>query len=498
MLNIGALLHATAAKYPERPAFIEAGTGISITYAELEDEVEMLATRLWGVVRQPGARVALLVSNSMISAMALLAVPRAGYVTVCLNYRSSAAELNAALVDCGAALLLVTADLRPAAEEVARLNSSLCPTIVIDGPDDEALLGPQPISELPDGGAQDSDPAVILYSSGTSGRPKGIVKSHASCTMGALNNALALGLTAEDIYLHTGWPLAGVGWYNLCLPNVIVGASIVVMGRFDSERVCSSIEQHKATYAYLLPSMWVQLLTGGIRATDLASMRFLHWGGEPMRADLFDAIIRDINVPLRAGYGSTEGGLSISDAGDEVEGMRCVGRATGIGEFAVFDRTGRPVDIGVVGEIVHRGPAVMTGYHNNAEATAAAIVNGWLRTADVGYRDNEGRLFVVGRQTDMIISGGFNIFPSEVESVVAEHPDVRDCAVVGVPDARWGEVLRAVIVPGVPGLDRAAIRQWCEARLASFKVPKQIIFVDTLPHNAFGKVERHLLRDIAP
>jgi len=476
------------------------------TWAQCADRVARLAGALRGLGVRPGDRVAILADNCDDYHDVLFAVPWADAVTVPVNTRWSAREIAFSLRDCGAALLVMgdafldmVDELREAAPTVSsylHTGERTRPTGV-HGIDD-LIEAHGPIEDARRGG---NSLAAIYYTGGTTGTPKGVMLSHDNLVVAALG-AAATGQFLEPggRLLHSApmFHLAdGSGW----IARNLVGGTHVILPGFSPAAVAAAIDRHRITEMFLAPTM-IQMLVDSPAAHehDLSSLKHLLYGASPISQALLERAMRLLPGarPLQA-YGMTE--LSptttvlTADDHDDPALLRSAGRAVPIAEVKVVDADDNEVPRGTVGEVVARGPHVMLGYWNRPEETAGALRGGWMHTGDGGYMDDNGYLFIVDRLKDMIVSGGENVYSAEVENALARHPAVATCAVIGVPDADWGERVHAVVVlhDGVTATAEE-LREHCGALIARYKAPRSVEFVDELPLTAAAKVSKRELR----
>ena len=339
----------------------------------------------------------------------------------------------------------------------------------------------------------------LMYTSGTTGRPKGVMLTHANLAWKNLAHIVEFGFTSDDLGLACG-PLYHVGALDLTTTSLIAaGATTIVHRAFDAAAVVDEVERARVTAVWLAPAMVNAIMAlPDIEQRDLSSIRVVINGGEKMPIPLIQRIQRVFPSAWFAdAYGMTEtvSGDTFLDRDSIITKLGSVGRPCLYLELDLWDEDGHPVPAGEQGEIVMRGPKVFKGYWRDDEATAAAFTGGWFHSGDIGVRDEDGYLFIVDRLKDMIVSGGENIASSEIERVLYEHDSVLEAAVVGRPDARWGEVPVAFVSlrPGADATPDELVAH-CQAQLARFKVPKEVTFVEALPRNPSGKVLKRELR----
>lgn len=477
---------------PRAPACVSLADGRRYSYAELDAEIARWAAHIAEAL-SPGARVALLARNSVAHLALFYGCARAGAVFVPLNWRLPAKELAVLLADCTPERLFVDDEFRVAAEEAVRLAGIDAGRIV---PSDAA---PPPSSATPVLAPPEA-PATLLYTSGTTGRPKGVIITRRSAFFGAYNFMQVGHLTTASVLLADAPLFHVVGLLAVMHAGLGAGGVILVSERFAPavtlQRLCDS--GLGVTHYFCVPQMAQAMKDEpGFAAADLSHLKGLFTGGAPMPPILTLAYL-DRGVPMSNGFGMSEAG-TVMHVPLDLDVARAKLGAAGVPAPAVEVRLvrqdGHDAAPGEVGEVWLRGPGVTPGYWNQPEATAAAFVDGWLRTGDAARQDEDGVYFLVDRWKDMYITGGENVYPAEVEAALHELEGVRDVAVVGVPDARWGESGCAFVVlaPGA-SLDAAAITAFCGRRLAGYKRPSAVRFVDALPRTASGKIQKDVLR----
>jgi len=343
------------------------------------------------------------------------------------------------------------------------------------------------------------DTAVILYTSGTTGSPKGVELSHANI----VSNAVAMSgasvegdgdARSEEVQLAV-LPLAHA--YGLTMSNAayLNGSSVVLLPRFDTTAVLSTIERYRVTGFAGVPAMFVALLyTPDTDKYDTSSLKLVGSGSAPLPMAVLEGFEQKFGVPINEGYGLSEATTIVSGQPQGLERRPgSVGKAVAGVEVQIFDENDAPVAAGEVGEVVVRGPSIMKGYYNMPEATQDALRNGWLHTGDMGRLDEDGYLYIVERKKDLIIRGGLNIYPRDVEEALNSYPGVIESAVIGVPSERMGEEVKAFVVAN-GSIDADTLKAFCREKLANYKTPSEVEFVDALPRNAIGKIDKKQLR----
>jgi len=491
MINLSSFIAFHARRTPDRVALKYRGEDIS--YAAFDARIRQVGGWLVSRGIGPGDVLAVLMKNSVAFLELVFAASHIGAVFLPINYRLASDEVGYIVGNSGAKLLI-------ADEELADIAGGGAPVVLLDEAAQQTAtrLAPE-IAPAAMHVRQPRDLMRLMYTSGTTDRPKGVMLSYENVYWKSADQTLVLGLNAETRLLVVG-PLYHVG--ALDLPGIAVlwhGGLLSIHRNFEPEAALAAIEAEKLNAAWFAPVMTSAMLTCPARhGYDVSSLRWVIGGGEKtpeMRIRAFSDYF--INARYIDAYGLTEscGGDTFMDAGREIEKIGSTGRAIAHVEIEIRDDAGKRLPPGENGEICLRGPKVTQGYWKDPEKTATAFFGDWFRTGDVGYLDDDGFLYLTDRKKDMIISGGENIASSEVERVIYELPEVREVAVIGMPDERWGEKPIAIVVLGEgAALELTALIDHCRARLAGFKVPKQLVIRDSLPRNPSGKVLKRVLR----
>jgi len=470
--------------------------GAAITYANLQRNVQTLAARL-ATAGAAGDRVAVLSWNSPQYVELLYGIPAAGRILVPLNVRLAPAELAWQLQFAGVTTLFGDPELLQSLLAHPEFPTGL--RIVALG-DDYLHWREEPRrATLPD--TRPDDPAWILFTSGSTGRPKGAVLSHRSMLAGLRSAALARPVEPSDKYYYP-FPLFHVSAHNVLLQHQF-GAAVVLARSFDAADTLKACRELRVTTMSLAPTMIALLLEHpGFNAVDLRSVRTIGYGASAMPQSLLRLLLANTDIGLCQSYGMTELSGSVSfltvedhrmAARDRPDLLHSVGRPLPTATIRLVDDEGRPCPVETSGEILVQAPQCMERYWNDSAATALALPDGWLHTGDIGRLDEEGYLYLVDRKKDMIISGGENIASREIEEVLRRHASIADCAVIGLPDPRWGESPCAVLRL-TRDVSDGELSAHCRAALAAYKTPRRWIRVDALPVNAAGKVDKPLLR----
>lgn len=494
------LVASSAKRQPHKTALTARGQTIS--YAELDEAITRMANGLLDIGVQPGDRVALLLPNSPHFVISYFGAMRAGAIALPLNFAFRAEELTHILADARARALVTS----PLFEQTLMVTLPGLPhltDVIMVGPsgiesceDFDTFLRrsgtkPPTVSRSPD------EPAVFLYTSGTTGRPKGAMLSHENIASNASACARAIAVAPDDIFMCV-LPMFHSFAATVCVVLPLsLSNTVVVHERFVPLNVLRSFHQDRVTVFCGVPAMYSVLLhSKPSEPVDISSVRLCVSGGAPMPVEVMKAFQEAYGISIIEGYGPTECSPVVSV--NPLEGVRKPGSVglplPGV-TVKIFDDDDNEVPAGEVGEIVVRGPNIMIGYHNQPEATAETMRNGWLHTGDLGRVDEDGYLYIVDRKKDLIICGGLNVYPREVEEVLYQHPKVEEAAVVGAPDKLRGECARAIVAlkEGEQATAEELIH-FCRERLAGFKVPKIIDFMDALPKSSQGKILKRLLK----
>ncbi|NWJ48091.1 MAG: o-succinylbenzoate--CoA ligase [Chloroflexi bacterium] len=458
----------------------------TLRWAELYDKALLYAGQMAAQGVEAGARVALLLGNTPAFVCAIHATAQLGVVVAPLNTRLTVAELGWQLQDVQPALLLYDAPNAAKAMELA--SYTICPILSL-----EELAATKPIAiQQTEYYAKDQTHSII-YSSGTTGKPKGVMLTCGNHLWNALASCLNLGLQQDDRWLAV-LPLFHVGGMSILLRSVLYGIPVVLHESFDPATINRSITENRVTIISVVANMLQRMLDESGDSGYPSHLRCVLTGGGPVPRPLLERCAA-LNIPITQTYGMTETASQVATLSpvDALNKLGSAGRALYPSEIKILHKE---VSHDGVGEILVRGAIVTAGYFNRPEETTQALAEGWLHTGDLGRLDEDGYLYVVDRRSDLIISGGENIYPAEIEAALLAHPTIEEAGVVGVPDERWGQIPVAVVkLRENTNVTEAGLIEWCSARLARYKVPKRIVFAESLSRNAAGKLVRRLLKD---
>ncbi|HEY4456642.1 MAG TPA: long-chain fatty acid--CoA ligase [Pseudonocardiaceae bacterium] len=449
-----------------------------LTYAQLDSRVAALAGGLRAAGIEKGDRVAYLGPNHPVYLDLLFACGRLGAIFVPVNFRLTAPEIDHILTDSGATLFIHTPDY-PHTTTIPTIEAA--DTIPLTGdPLDEVVIGLD-------------DPALIMYTSGSTGRPKGAVLTHGNLTWNSVNVLVEMDLASDEQTLVTA-PMFHIAALSMtCLPTLLKGGTVILREKFEPAAVLATIERDRVTFMFGVPTMFNALSAHeNFATTDLSSVRRFISGGAAAPEETLRRFLRR-EIVITQGYGLTETapGVLTQDIPHVFSKVGSVGVPSFFTDVRIVD----PDDNGR-GEVAVSGPNVTPGYWHRPDATADALRDGWFHSGDIATQDEDGYYYLVDRVKDMIISGGENIYPTEVENEIHHFPGVAECAVIGVPDDHWGEVGRAVVrvQPGA-SVDPSELLAFLRTRLAGYKVPKSVVFVDDFPTTGSGKIRKNVLRE---
>ena len=469
-----------------------------ITYSELNTRVNQLAHGLLSMGVRKGESVAVMVGNRIEHLEILFATAKIGALAIPLDIKWKALELGSVVSFFKPSVLILQQE---CVEELERARSTqdlnFLKPIVVSDLSYGGLLDDQSGAE-PDVHVSEDDPFAVLLTSGTTGFPKGCLTTHRTFVFHCINNAIEKGLGVHDrailaspIYFNAG--------RSFTLGIIYFGGTMFLHERFDAEEILKTIQREKITYMGAVPTMCERMLqVPGIENYDTSSLRCLAITGGKVHQPVLQALRKQITPNIYRTYASTDSGqMAISKPEDMDKQPLAAGMPVWCVDLRIVDDNSNPVAVNEVGEIICQSPLATEGYYMNPEATNASFRDGWFYTGDLGYFDQEGYLFVVGRKKDMVKSGGISIYPLEIEGVLYQHPDIIEAAVIGVPDPEWGEALKAVVVRKEGSqMSSEALMQFCKERLSSYKVPKSVAFVSSLPHTEVGKVNKVKVREM--
>ncbi len=490
------------------------------TNIEVAKEATQLASGLRSLGIQQGDRVIVMLPNRPEVVISYQAIARAGAIIIPVLPLLKGSEVHYIAENSGAKAILTSALLLPLLQGVLVnlpemryiISTDIAEDVQAPPPDAQSDGAPQlvPFTSVVARGASKAnqymtdldsialssdDTAAILYTSGTTGRPKGVMLSHRNLVSNALSGRGAEYEKRNEETQLAILPLAHA--YGIISSNVayLTGVRLVMHPRFDTNAVLSAIERYHISGFAGVPAMFVALLyTPDVDKYDTSSLQFCVSGSAPLPVNVLQGFEQKFHCKIREGYGLSEGSAALSGHGADMPlKPGSVGVPIANVEVRIVDENDNPVPTGEVGEVIARGPNVMKGYYNMPKETEEALRNGWLHTGDMGRFDEDGYLYIVERKKDLIIRGGFNVYPRDIEEVLTTHPAVIESAVVGVPSERMGEEVKAFVITRTP-VDAETLMTYCRERLANYKTPGQIEFVNILPRNAIGKIDKKELR----
>ncbi len=488
---------------PNRVALVDVASDKRYTYRQMNHRANRLAHALQERVQiKRGDRMAVLSTNCAEFLEVLFGAAKIGATLVPLNNRLVPHELEYIISDCQPKVLIYEGQYVDTIRELK--SRAQIPSWIqlheVDGSSDdqryEEVLGAFPPTPIQDAGVEFEDPLQILYTSGTTGAPKGVVLSHRMLFWNSVNTMIRDILPTDITLTHT--PLFYTGGLNVyTLPLFHLGGRVVLMRSWDADLALELIEREKITMFFAVPTQFQMMLDSPrFNEVDLGSLRFVVSGGAPCPIPIMEAF-RKRGVLFKQGYGLTEVGPGVTamEFEDVVRKTGSIGVPNFHMDARVVDDEGRDRETDQIGELLLRAPSMCSGYWHDEEATREAFRGGWFHTGDLARQDEEGFLFIVGRKKDMFISGGVNVYPAEVEAVLGRHPGIAEVAIIGTAHEKWGETGKAFVVcrPGMV-LTVDEITEFCQGKLAKYKIPKVVVFMDALPKSPAGKVLKGELR----
>ncbi|MBN1664175.1 MAG: long-chain-fatty-acid--CoA ligase [Deltaproteobacteria bacterium] len=502
------ILIKTAMLFPDREILVSPEK--RLTGKDVLDRAFRLANAFLDLGLKKGDRIGVLLTNSHQSVESFCGIMCAGMARVPLNMRNSAREHLYILNNSGASAVMVGPEYTKTIGSILSEAESLKYAVCVSGEPlkpmlsyEDLIAGASP--REPDVSMGDDDIFRLSYTSGTTGVPKGVVQ-HNRAAMTSFHNVLIDGLDIkkDDVVALTSPVTHASG--AMILPHFIRGAKVVILPGFDAKQLLQTVEKERVTTLYLVPTTIVMLLNDpDLKKYDLSSVKSIRYGASPIAPDVLKQAIETFGNVFLQGYGLTEGSMPLTlltkedhmmDGSEKkLKRLASVGREVTVAKVRIMGDDGQLLPPGEIGEIVAQSDQVMREYWNNPEATAEAFQGGWLHTRDMGYMDEDGYVFLVDRKGDMIVTGGFNVYPKEVEDVLYMHPAVLEAAVFGVPDAKWGETVKAAVAlkKGMTATEDEII-EFSKKHLAGYKKPTSVDFIDALPKNDNGKILRKDLK----
>lgn len=507
-LNLGQMVKMNAKKFPKTVALKD--NDRSFTYTELNTRVNKLAHSLLSLGLQKGDKFAVLLENSIEIVEAYLAAAKTGLVVVPVHFRFVGREIENVIENSDAKAFIVHDEFTPTVDSIKKDLVNIPPNryIVVGKKikgyrEYEEFIQDSPEDE-PEFNVECKDPWIILYTSGTTGKPKGVVRSHESYIAFFLINAVDFGFNEHDVCLNI-MPLYHVNstFYTFLFLYLGGTAYIHPARHFKAEEILEIIEKEKITYISLIPTHYSLILNASDEAKkrNVKSIRKLLCSSAPVTKGMKKAIMKFFpGVELYEAYGSTEAGLvTVLKPEDQLRKLGSIGyEAVGTDFVKLLDEEGNEVAVGQIGELYSRGPMLFDEYYKLPEKTSSSFRGEWFSAGDLAKRDEDGFFYIIDRKDNMIITGGEHVYPSEVQEIVCSHPDVFDCAVIGLPHDKWGEQVVAVVVSRKnTKLDEKKVREYCEDKMSGYKRPKMVIFIkdEEMPRTPTGKILHRKLRE---
>ncbi|PLR95383.1 fatty acid--CoA ligase [Bacillus sp. T33-2] len=508
-ITIGKIFDLTAMKSPHKEAIYDVRKNVRYTYQQWSREINKLANALQAEGVKKGDLVSTFLFNTEELATAFFACAKIGAVFNPINFRLMGEEVAYILTDASPKVVLFEKALEPVIASIENRFPHIAFWFIDDDTPEYAASYHEKVSAAQEDeinvDIDEYDLYAIMYTSGTTGRPKGVMHRHRNMVEQSMIVIGSTKLQATDCGLVTAPMFHCAELHCAFLPRVQVGARNVVLHQFQPKKVLQLIEDEKVTKFFAAPTMWNMLLQEDLQNYDISSLKLGLYGAAPMAPALVHACHEKLGIRLVQAYGMTEMGPAITflSEDDQLTKAGSAGQACLNHEIRIVrpqeDGPSDPDDVvepGETGEIIVRGPCMMSGYYNREEASEKAMYKGWYHSGDIGYLDDDGFLWVKDRVDDMIISGGENIYPREVEDVLHAHEGVLDVAVIGQPDDRWGETVTAFVVKKHPAVTEEELDEWCKNSdsLARYKRPRKYTFCEALPRNASGKIQKFMLR----
>ena len=490
-------LRSTCNRLPHQTAIIDE-TGEAFTYLELNRRVNALSNYLLRAGLTRGEKLAILLPNCIEIVEVIFATAKIGVISIPLNYSLNSMEIELLLEHSDARMLIAHSDF---SEIVNRIDNDLLESFQIiwvgnkisSGRSYEKIISNSPIIETIQF-ITSQELCNIVYTSGTTGNPKGVMRTHNNNIWAAINISLSTSYRKEDKELMV-MPLWSVAFFNLLVPNILAGSTIIIQKEFDPERIMETIEREEVSRVYLVPSMLrVIMALDNFDSYNTKSLKQICTGSAPIsietKLQIFEVFPQ---IKLRELWGMTEGGLITFESEDALYKPGSVGLATPFNEVKIVDIDGFETPFGKVGEIVISGPSVFSGYYKNQDETERVFdTENWFHTQDLAHRDEENYCYISGRTSEMIIFDNNKVYPQEIENVIQMHPKIKECIVLGKPDSRWGEVVVAAVeLKKGEKIEAEDLKNFVRRYIANYKVPKYIYFFNFLPKTQTGKLKKY-------
>ena len=479
---------------PNKDAIIDEKTNKAWTFKELNKRANSTAS--WLHVRgvKKGDRIALLSPNHISYFDLLFACGKIGAIFVPLNWRLSMHEIKEIVKDCTPVLIGIHKQF----EDMCKQLNNLSPFFIGDVSYEELVS--YPITDCFREKISETDPLAMIYTGGTTGKPKGVVLSHQSILWNAINTIVSWGLAEDDVTVNY-LPMFHTGGLNaLSIPILMIGGTLVIGEPFSGKKAVESLSRYRCTTILLVPTMYHMLIqTDEFQNNEFPFMKIFLSGAAPCPFQIYNAFQKK-GLAFKEGYGLTEAGPNNFYISPEDAQVKCgsVGKPMLFNSIKLVKTDGCETEPNEVGELLIKGKHGFSFYWNHEQATREAVKDGWIHTGDLAKRDEEGFYYIVGRKKDMIISGGENVYPLEVEQWLATHPAIDEVAVLGLPDEIWGEIVAAFIVlTQTYTLSDEELKMYCESKLGRYKIPKQFIHLEELPKTHVGKIDKKKLKEMS-